>query len=124
MNYNIGAYIIFLVLMVVIIVVAGKYFFTNGRVFCHSLLAQNTALGDPINKLLLVAYYLFNIGYAFTKLQHWQKIDSLEGLFSSLAANMGTLILILAGTHYFNMVAIYLLSRSKLFSITHKSFHL
>jgi hypothetical protein len=124
MNYNISAYIIYLALMVFIIVYVGRHFYTNGRVFIISLLHGNVPLADRINRLLLLAYYLFNIGYTFLKLKHWQKVSGIETLFSSLAANMGLLILILAFTHYFNMLVIYLLSKRKSHSITNKSFHL
>ena len=122
MNYNIVAYIIFLLLMVFIIVFVGKYFYRNGRIFIISLFNGNVSLADHINKLLLVAYCLFNTGFAFVTLQLWQKIENLEMLFSSLSRNMGLLILILACTHYGNMLGIYLLSKSD--SITNKTFQL
>jgi hypothetical protein len=122
MNYNVGAYIIFLTLMTFIIVYVGRYFYTNGRVFIISLFHGNAALADQMNKLLLIAYYLFNIGYSFIKLKQWQKISNPEMLVSSLASNVGVLIFILAVTHYFNMLIIYLLSKSKSISVTNKSF--
>jgi len=112
MNYNLVAYIVYLVLMVFIIVTVGRYFYNNGRVFILSLFKGHAAHTDAINKLLLVAYYLFNLGYAFLKLKHWQRITTLEGLFSSLSVHMGVLILILAVTHYGNMLVLYLLSKS------------
>jgi hypothetical protein len=120
MNLNISAYIVFTALMVFIIVYVGRYFYTNGRVFIVSLLNGNVSLADSINRLLLVGYYLLNIGYAFLKLKDWKKISTLEMWLSSLALNMGTLILILAFLHYVNMLAIYYISKSN--SITHKSF--
>jgi hypothetical protein len=120
MNYNISAYTIFIALMAFIIVYVGKYFYTNGRIFIISLLHNNVSLADYINRLLLAGYYLLNIGYAFIKLKQWQKINTLSVWFSSLAENMGTLILILAFLHYLNMLVIYYLSKSN--SITHKSF--
>lgn len=120
MNYNVGAYIIFLALMTFIIVYVGRYFYTNGRVFIISLFRGNVSLADYINRLLLIAYYLFNIGYSFIKVKQWRKIINLEVLFSSLASNVGVLIFILAVTHYFNMLVIYQLSKSKSISITHK----
>jgi hypothetical protein len=79
-------------------------------------------MADYINELLLIGYYLFNIGYAFLKLRQWEKVNNLETLFSSLATSIGVLIFILALVHYFNMLVIYLLSKSKSISITHKSF--
>lgn len=122
MNYNILAYIIFLILIIFVIVYVGRYFYSNGRIFIIALFSGNTTLADGINKLLLIAYYLFNIGYAFLKLRQWEKIPNIESLFSSLATNIGVLIFILALVHYFNMLVIYLLSKSKSISITHKSF--
>lgn len=122
MNYNVSAYIIFLALMIFIIVYVGRYFYSNGRVFIISLVKGNVSLADHINKLLLIAYYLFNIGYSFIQLKQWQKLTNLEMLFSSLASNIGALIFILAITHYFNMLIIYQLSKSKSISVTYKSF--
>lgn len=120
MNLNISAYIAFVFLMVFIIAYVGRYFYTNGRIFIISLLKSNVSLADSINRLLLVGYYLLNIGYTFLKLKNWEKINSLEAWCSSLALNIGTLILILAFMHYGNILAIYYLSKSN--SITHKLF--
>lgn len=122
MNYNIVAYIIFLTLMIFIIVYVGRYFYSNGRIFIIALFNGNVALANHINKLLLIAYYLFNIGYAFVKLRQWEKISNSELLFSSLASNIGVLLFILAVTHYFNMLVIYRLSKSKSILSPNKSF--
>lgn len=119
MNYNISAYIVFLALTAFIIVYVGRYFFTNGRVFIISLMNDNTTLADSINRILLVGYYLVNIGYAFIKIKQWPEISSLSIWFSSLAENMAILILILAILHYLNMITIYFLSKSNF--ITRKS---
>lgn len=123
MTYNILAYIIYLAMMVFIIVYVGKRFFTHGRIFIHSFFPANPSLADQLNKTLLIAYYLFNIGYAFIQLKYWEKVNTIQILFSTIAIKMATLIMILAITHYFNMTVIYILSKSKIFSITHKHFH-
>src|SRR6476619_3163466 len=96
MNYNIAAYIIFLILIIFIIVYVGRYFYSNGRIFIIVLFNGNVTLSDHINKLLLIAYYLFNIGYSFLKLKQWAKITNIELLISSLASNIGLLIFFLA----------------------------
>lgn len=124
MTYNVSSYIIFLTLMIFIIVYVGRYFYTNGRVFIISLFNNNIALADQVNKLLLIAYYLFNIGYAFMKLKQWQHIINIENLLATLARNVAILIIILAVTHYFNMFLIYFFSESKSNSITNKSYQL
>jgi hypothetical protein len=122
MSYNTSAYFVFVMLMVFIILYVGKYFYTNGRIFILSLFKGHAGLTDSINKILLIGYYLLNIGYTFLKLKSWQRIHTLEAWFSSLAVNMGALILILAVLHYCNMLVLYCLSKSN--SITHKSLQL
>ena len=122
MNYNVSAYIIYLILTVFMIVYVGRIFYINGRVFILGLMKNDAALTDYLNNILLVAYYLFNIGYAFVKLRFWQKVENLEMLVSSIANNMSVLIFILASTHYMNMLLIWYLSGSKKTSLTIKSF--
>ena len=111
MNHNILAYVIYLSIMVFIIMYVGRLFYTNGRVFILALFNGDAIQADHLNKLLLVAYYLFNIGYAFVKLRFWTKVTDMEVLISSLGSNLGLLILILAVTHYFNMAMVWYLSK-------------
>ncbi|MFZ1527670.1 MAG: hypothetical protein WAT19_02905 [Ferruginibacter sp.] len=113
MNLNITAYFIYSLLMVFIIYRLGKIFHTNGRVFILQLYRGNQAATDSINNLLLIAYYLFNMGYVFLKLKTWKKVQSPGELCSSLSNNIGLLILMLALLHYMNMLAIYLLSKKQ-----------
>ncbi|MES2332421.1 MAG: hypothetical protein V4539_22630 [Bacteroidota bacterium] len=113
MNYNITAYLVYLALMIFIIVYVGKLFYRNGRVFILSLFRNNAVLTDHVNHILLIAYYLFNIGYAFFTLQRWEAILNIQSLISVIARNMGILIFILAITHYMNMLLIWYLSKKK-----------
>ncbi|HTE27902.1 hypothetical protein [Flavitalea sp.] len=120
MNYNIAAYLAYLVLMIFIIVYVGRLFHKNGRIFILSLFDHDSALTDTVNNILLIAYYLFNIGYAFVTLQHWEKGLNLQRFISSVSYNTGILIFILSITHYFNMGMIYFLSKHKSLFITTK----
>jgi hypothetical protein len=111
MNSNITAYIIYLIITIYIIIWVGKMFHTNGRVFILQLYKGDTASADTTNNILLVAYYLFNTGYAFLKLKTWEYVRSVPQLITSLSHHLGVLILILALTHYFNMLLIHFLSK-------------
>ena len=123
MNYNIIAYCAFIVLMILIIVYAGNYFYRNGRVFILELYNGNEIITNAINKILLITYYLFNIGYAFIKLRSWEKLINMEYVISTVSFKMGLLIFILAMTHYFNLYIIYSMSKSKLFYSPIKQFN-
>jgi lipoprotein signal peptidase len=120
MNYNIAAYLIYLVMMIFIIIYVGRLFHQNGRIFILSLFEHDSSLTTKVNNILLTAYYLFNIGYAFVTLQHWEKGLNLQTLISSVSHNTGILVFILSVTHYFNMGMIYLLSKHKSLFITTK----
>jgi hypothetical protein len=122
MNYNVSAYCIYLIMTIFVIVFVGRLFYRNGRVFILALMKDDAVTTDYFNNILLVAYYLFNIGYAFVKLHFWQKIENLEMLVSSIANNMSVLIFILASTHYMNMILIWYLSGSKKSFLTNKTF--
>lgn len=113
MTYNILAYSIFATITVYIIYWVGKAFHSNGRVFILQLFRQNEPMTDTTNNILLVTYYLFNIGYAILQLSFWESVTDAATLVSSIAAKMGLLIIILAITHYFNLTLIYLLSKKQ-----------
>jgi hypothetical protein len=99
----------------------GKLFHRNGRIFILRLFRQNEALTDTTNNLLLLAYYLFNIGYAILQFSFWEKVSGLRSMIASISMKTGLLILILAVTHYFNMMLIYFLSKRNFQSITFKN---
>lgn len=111
MSLNTIAYIIYLVIITYIIFWLGKQFHSKGSVFILSLYNGDAAATDAINNILLIAYYLFNLGYAFLKLQQWETVYNFQELIASIGVNIGTLLLILSTTHYFNMFLIYILSK-------------
>jgi hypothetical protein len=113
MNYNILAYSIFALITIYIILWVGRLFHKNGRIFILSLFHKNEQLADTTNNLLLIGYYLFNIGYAVIQLSYWKTIITRNELLSSIATKIGTLVLLLATMHYINMFIIYQLSKNK-----------
>ena len=113
MNYNILSYGVFIGIMIFIIGYVGRMFHRNGRVFILNLFHGEEHKTDNLNNLLLLAYYLFNIGYTFVTLRFWETITGIQAMIAALADHLAVLILILAVTHYFNMLLVYLLSKRK-----------
>ena len=112
--YNIIAYIIFLATIFFITVKVGWVFFKNGEVYIKMLLPNELHLVQSINKLLLVGYYLLNLGYAAATLSFWEQIITINQLCSVLFLKTGTIILFLALMHYFNLVWLLIYSRTKI----------
>ena len=111
MNYNILSYAVYGCITAFIIYYVGKLFHQNGRVFILRLFNGNEPLTDTTNNILLLAYYLFNLGYAIAQLSFWERVQAIDSVISSVCSKTGLLVLILAVTHYFNMLLIYLLSK-------------
>jgi len=120
MNLNILAYTVYGLLTCYIILWVGRQFHQNGRVFIISLFGRDISLADTTNNLLLMGYYLFNIGYAIIQFSYWSQIQSLDELVSSIALKTGRLLFVLVGLHYLNMLSIYLFAKRKnSFTIKH-----
>ena len=121
MNYNIFSYFIYGCITIYIIWWVGKLFHRNGRIFILRLFHQDELLSDTTNNILLLAYYLFNIGYVIIQFSFWERVTGFESMIASISMKTGLLILILAATHYFNMMLIYFLSKRNFQSITFKN---
>lgn len=108
---NTLAYIIYLFITYLITVRVGFIFYRNGRLFILGLLKNDVSLTDAINRILLVGYYLVNLGYAALMISTWNTIVSWTELLSSVTIMTGKIVLTLAVMHYCNMLVIYLISK-------------
>lgn len=108
---NTLAYILYLLLTYIITVHVGLVFYRNGRLFILGLLQGDEKLTDFINHILLVGYYLLNLGYAALMLQNWQPLTTLVAVVISVLIMTGKIMLVLGIIHFGNMGVIYLISR-------------
>jgi hypothetical protein len=121
MNYNIISYLIYGCITVYIIYYVGKLFYRNGRIFILRLFHENESTTDTTNNILLMAYYLFNIGYSVVQFSFWERVSGIDTMIASISMKTGILVIILAITHYLNMPLIYFLSKRNHQPITSKN---
>jgi hypothetical protein len=118
---NVTAYIIYLFITYLITVHVGLVFYRNGRVFILNLLKGDERLTDFINRILLTGYYLLNLGYAALTIHLWETVTTWIEVLISIAIMTGKIMLLLGIIHFFNMLAIFLISKSKQHSLHHKT---
>jgi hypothetical protein len=106
MTLNITAYAIYLTLTIFIIVRVGKICHRNGNVFVSELIPDHMDLCHKINDLLLLGYYLLNIGYCAISLIWWDKITSAPALILALSTRTSYIICIISVMHYLNIFII------------------
>ncbi len=111
MNYIISTYALYLVLTICLTIWVARTLFTNGRVFLVDIFHGNELLADSVNKLLVVGFYLINIGYAVYTLQIFGEISTVQVVIEKLSIKIGAIILILGGMHFFNLFVFFKLRK-------------
>lgn len=111
MNYIILTYALYMPLAIMLTVWVARTLFTNGRIFLIDIFHGNELLADSVNKLLVVGFYLINIGYAVYTLRILGQIDSVQLVIERLSLKIGAIILILGAMHFFNLFVFFKLRR-------------
>jgi hypothetical protein len=111
MNYIILTYAIYMPITVILTIWVARTLFTNGRIFLVDIFHGNEQLADSVNKLLVVGFYLINIGYAVYTLQIFGEIVSVQAVIENLSVKIGAIILILGGMHFFNLFVFFKLRK-------------
>lgn len=107
MNYVILAYTLYLPITIILTVWVARTLFKNGRVFLLEIFKKDDVLADSVNRLLLVGFYLINIGYAVYTLRILENIDTVQFVIEKLSLKIGAIILILGGMHFFNLFVFF-----------------
>ena len=116
MNNTVGTYLAYLLLSISATVWVGHTLHKHGRIFLVDAFHGNSALADSVNHLLLVGFYLVNIGYDVLVLKIGDKPNTLEGAFEVLSTKIGTVLLVLGAMHFFNL---YVFSRMRKRAMLH-----
>ena len=104
----VGTYIIYIALSIPLTVWVAQTLHKNGRVFLIDSFHGNEQLAGSVNHLLVVGFYLINIGYVALALKEGIAPADLRGVFETISRKIGVVMLVLGGMHFFN---IFLFSR-------------
>jgi hypothetical protein len=113
----IATYLVYLALSLGITYWVGQTLHGNGRVFLVENFEGQEALADSINHLLLVGFYLVNVGFVSLALRYGTKPTDLVGAFEFLSTKVGLVVVILGFMHFTNMRLLVRYRSSKLFKV-------
>jgi hypothetical protein len=99
-------YIAYLTVSVILTVWVGWTLHKNGRVFLVDALKGNEKLADSVNHLLLVGFYLINIGFVSLALKYGGKVAEVESAIEYLSMKLGIVLLVLGGMHFLNLLVL------------------
>ena len=84
--------------------------FRNGKVFLEGMFEDNPDMGDAINRLLVVGFFMLNLGYAFLIFQA-KATATTEEAVGFLVNRLGLLLVSLGLIHFVNMAVFWKIRR-------------
>ncbi|HUG12956.1 MAG TPA: hypothetical protein VMM36_18205 [Opitutaceae bacterium] len=103
MNHTITAYLIYLPVSIAMTVWVARTLHRNGRVFLVQAFNGREDMADSVNHLLVVGFYLINLGFIVFALRYGAKPDDWQATIEFLSTKLGIVLLVLGAMHFFNM---------------------
>ena len=110
MDILVTAYLLYLAISVALTIWVAQTLFKNGRVFLVDVFHGNESLADSVNHLLVVGFYLINLGYVSLALKLGYNVATTREAIEALSWKVGLVLLVLGGMHFFNL---YIFSRMR-----------
>ncbi|MFP1627640.1 hypothetical protein ACLB9X_21275 [Streptomyces sp. 5K101] len=103
MDLTVVAYVSYLLISVALTVWVARTLSRNGRVFLADVLKGNEKLADAVNHLLVVGFYLVNLGFVALYLRSSEAVTDARGLLEALSVKIGVVLLVLGVMHLGNV---------------------
>jgi hypothetical protein len=103
MDILVITYILYVAISSALTVWVGRTLFKNGRVFLVDVFRGNEALADSVNHLLVVGFYLINLGYVSLALRMGYDVQTNREAIEALSWKVGMVLLVLGAMHFFNL---------------------
>lgn len=107
--YNAHAYCLYIIISIFITVFVSRTLSKNGEIYLIDGFNGNDALAKSVNHMLVVGFYLLNLGFVLTRMKNGTRLrlDNVESVIIYLSSNVGLVLLVLGFAHFFNMFVIH-----------------
>lgn len=110
----VGTYLAYLVISIVLTVWVAHTLSKNGLAFLRDSFAGNEELARSVNHLLVVGFYLLNLGFIALALKMSSQPENLQQSIEMLSYKVGRVLIVLGIMHLFNMYVIHRWRRAAL----------
>ncbi|HEY2293594.1 MAG TPA: hypothetical protein VGM86_23050 [Thermoanaerobaculia bacterium] len=107
-DFVVVTYCLYLAISICLTVWVARTLHRNGRLFLVDVFHGNEFLADSVNHLLVVGFYLINLGYVTLALKLGYDVTSARASIEALSQKVGYVLLVLGLMHFFNL---YVFSR-------------
>lgn len=98
------AYLVYVGLSALLTIWVAQTLHRNGRVFLVDVFRGNEALADSWNHLLVVGFYLINLGYVSLALKTADAIPDAQRAIEVLSWKVGLVLCVLGVMHFVNLI--------------------
>jgi cytochrome c biogenesis protein CcdA len=102
-NFTVGMYLAYLAISVALTILVARTLHKNGRIFLVDSFVGNEGLADSVNHLLVVGFYLVNIGFVTLALKYGDKATDAQTGLEILSSKVGMVLVVLGVMHFFNL---------------------
>jgi hypothetical protein len=104
--YLINSYAAYLIISIGLTIWVARTLSRNGLIFLVECFGHDELLARSTNHLLVVGFYLVNLGWILLTLRFGSAPVDLAGAIEFLASKIGLVVVVLGAMHFFNMNAI------------------
>jgi hypothetical protein len=109
-SYLVPVYITYAVVAIGLTIWIARTLFKNGAVFLEEVFPDSPKMADAVNRLLVVGFYLINLGYASLILKSGESASITQSI-EILAQKLGLLLLSLGAMHFANLYVFHRIRR-------------
>jgi hypothetical protein len=111
-NIIVATYLVYVLISVSLTIWVARTLYKRGAIFLVDAFHGNAELADSVNHLLVVGFYLINIGFVSLALKTADTINTSRAAIELLSDKMGMVLMILGGMHFFNLYVFSRIRRS------------
>src|SRR5437773_4754975 len=100
---TVWTYLAYLAISVALTIWVARTLHKNGRIFLVDSFLGNEPLADSVNHLLVVGFYLVNIGFVSLALKYGDKATDARTALEILSTKAGLVLLVLGAMHFSNL---------------------
>ncbi len=100
------AYMLYLAVTIGLTIWVARTLSSNGEVFLVECFGHDETLARSTNHLLVVGFYLMNLGFILLTLQFGEEPATIPEAIRFLSSKVGLAVVVLGAMHFFNMNAI------------------
>ncbi len=101
--YIVSSYLVYLAISLGVTIWVAASLHKNGRVFLIDAFEGKEELADSVNHLLVVGFYLVNVGYFTLALRTYEQVESTRQAIEVVSEKIGVVLLVLGAMHFLNL---------------------